>query len=322
MRIRFQTIFVLLIASVASRVHSKAASSQELTTPAVADFAYALDSERQTLDFWQAKSGKPTPLVLIIHGGGWAGGDKSMYDAKAIRPYLRRGISVALINYRFILQAMEQGVEPPVKACLYDAARALQTVRSRAKEWNIDPKRIGATGTSAGACTSLWLALHNDLADPASSDPIARESSRLSCAAVIGAQTSLDPKELREWMPNAEYGGHAFGFAAKGRSRPQEFELLIPNRERVLPWIKEYSPIELVSNDDPPIFLEYPDEKTEPKLGEPQKDPTHSAIYGIKLEEKLKQAGVEVLLSYPARNDQKYMSSHEFLIEKLTKTAN
>jgi hypothetical protein len=176
---------------------------------------------------------------------------------------------------------------------------------------------VGATGGSAGACTSLWLALHDDLAEPNSDDPIARQSTRLTCAAVVGAQTSLDPKKLREWMPNAVYGGHAFGFAAKGRTRPQEFELLIPNREKVLPWIKEYSPIEWVSKDDPPIYLDYPGEKTEPKLGEPQKDPTHSAIYGIKLEEKLKDAGVEVVLSYPARKDTKYGGVREFLIEKL-----
>ena len=67
-------------------------------------------------------------------------------------------------------------------------------------------KRVGATGDSAGACTALWLALHDDLADPRSSDPIARQSSRLTCAAVNGVQTSLDPQELRAWMPNAIYG--------------------------------------------------------------------------------------------------------------------
>jgi acetyl esterase/lipase len=308
---------MLLSAPEVTLGQTPSASAADRPTPTVADFAYGKDSERQKLDLWQAKSETPTPLVLMIHGGGWAGGDKSLYDERHIQPYLENGISVARINYRFILQAMEQGVEPPVKACLHDAACALQTIRAKAKEWNIDPRRVGATGGSAGACTSLWLALHDDLAEPNSSDPIARESTRLACAAVVGAQTSLDPKQLREWMPNAEYGGHAFGFAAKGRTRPQEFELLIPNREKVLPWIKEYSPIELVSKDDPPIYLDYPGEKTEPKLGEPQKDPTHSAIYGIKLEEKLKDAGVEVVVSYPARKDTKYGGVQEFLIEKL-----
>src|SRR5262249_30730909 len=151
----------------------------ERPTPTVADYTYAKDHERQKFDFWQAKSDKPTPVVLLIHGGGWMGGDKTGYGTKDIQPYLDQGISVASLNYPVILQAMEQKVEPPVKGCLYDAARALQTIRSKAKEWNVDSKRVGATGGSAGACTSLWLALHDDLADPKSGDPVARESSRL-----------------------------------------------------------------------------------------------------------------------------------------------
>ena len=107
--------------------------------PTVKDFEYGNDSQRQKLDFWQATSDTPTPLVLLIHGGGWKGGDKSDFLDADIKPYLEAGISVAAINYRFIAQAMEQNVEPPVKACLYDAARALQTIRSKAKQWNLDP---------------------------------------------------------------------------------------------------------------------------------------------------------------------------------------
>lgn len=159
--------------------------------------------------------------------------------------------------------------------------------------------------------------MHDDLADPASADPIARQSTRLACAAVGGAQTSLDPKELREWIPNAVYGGHAFGFAAAGRKRPEEFELLIANREQVLPWIKEYSPIELVSRDDPPIYLDYPRQKEPPKVGQVEADPTHSAMYGLKLAEKLETVGVEAVLSYPGHQDAKYGSIEQFLIEKL-----
>lgn len=285
--------------------------------PTVADYAYAKDSERQKFDFFQAKSDKPTPVVLLIHGGGWMNGDKTGYGTTAIKPYLDAGISVAAVNYRFILQAMEDKVEPPVKGCLHDAARALQTIRSKAKEWNIDPKRVGATGGSAGACTSLWLALHDDLADPKSSDPVARESSRLTCAAVSGAQTSLDPKELREWIPNSIYGGHAFGFAQKGRSRAEEFELLIANREKVLPWIKEYSPIELVSKDDPPIYLDYPNQKAPPAIGQKEADPTHSAMYGVQLAERMKAQGLECIVSYPGHQDEKYGSITKFLMTKL-----
>jgi acetyl esterase/lipase len=295
----------------------KAKAAAERPEPTVADYEYAKDSPRQKFDFWQAKADAPTPVVLLIHGGGWRGGDKSSYGKTAIQPLLDTGISVAAINYRFIEQAMADKVEPPVKGPLGDAARALQTIRSKAKEWNIDPARIGATGGSAGACTSLWLALHDDLADPKSEDPIARQSTRLTCAAVSGAQTSLDPKELREWMPNSIYGGHAFGFAAPGRARAEEFDLLIAGREKVLPWIKEYSPIELVTKDDPPIFLDYPNQRTPPVIGQNEPDPTHSAIYGIKLLEKLKEAGVEGVLNYPGHKDENYGSINAFFIEKL-----
>jgi acetyl esterase/lipase len=286
--------------------------------PTVADFKYAKDSPRQRFDFWQARSEKPTPIVLLIHGGGWMGGDKSGYGTAEIRPFLDAGISVAAIDYRFIPQAMEQHVEPPVKAPLMDCARALQTIRSKAKEWNIDPTRIGSTGGSAGACTSLWLAFHDDLAKPDSSDPVERESTRLTCAAVIAAQTSLDPKEVREWIPNAVYGGHAFGFASEGRTRADEFKLLIENREKVKPLFKEYSPIELVDKSDPPIYLDYPNQKQPPKAGQEEADPTHSAMYGVKLAEKLRSAGVEVVLAYPGKKDTQYGSPTKFLIEKLS----
>jgi acetyl esterase/lipase len=285
--------------------------------PTFADVAYGTDSERQKFDFWQAKSSKPTPVVLLIHGGGWVNGDKNSFGNRPIQGYLDAGISVAAINYRFIAQAMEQGVEPPVKACVYDAARALQTIRANAGPWNVDTDRIGAHGGSAGACTSLWLALHDDLADPNSPDPIARQSTRLTCVAVTGAQTSLDPIELREWISNANYGGHAFGFASKGRGRPQEFELLLANREKVLPWIKEYSPISLISKDDPPVFLEYPNQKTTPVLGGKEPDPTHSALYGIQFASSYEKLGLPCIVSYPEHLHPDYGNSQAYLIRTL-----
>jgi hypothetical protein len=161
------------------------------------------------------------------------------------------------------------------------------------------------------------LAFHDDLADPKSDDPIARQSTRLTCAAVDGAQTSLDPTELRQWIANSVYGGHAFGFAGQKGGRAAEFELLIKNREKVLPWIKEYSPIELVTSDDPPVYLNYPNQKKPPVIGAETEDPTHSAVYGIKLAEKLKSAGVEGVVSYPQQPDATYGSNKAFLLKKL-----
>jgi acetyl esterase/lipase len=267
--------------------------------------------ERQVLDFWQAKSEKPTPLVLYIHGGGWRGGDKKGLSAAEIKQYLDAGISVAAINYRYVQNADELKIVPSVKAPLEDAARALQFIRSKAGEWNIDKKRVGATGGSAGACSSLWLAFHDDMADPKSADPVARESTRLYCAAVNGAQVTLDPKVLREWMPNYGYGAHAFGL--------KSFQELYDMRDKLLPWIKEYSPLEHVTKDDPPIFMNYAGQKVPPVVGEKQADPTHSAVMGLKLAEKLKSVGVEVILIYPGQTHPQYKSHVQFLIDRLRK---
>jgi acetyl esterase/lipase len=278
--------------------------------PTAANLAYGAH-ERQVLDFWKAKSDKPTPLVLYIHGGGWRNGDKAGLGGAAIQQYLDHGISVAAINYRYVQQGAQLKIEPPVKAPLEDAARALQTIRSKADEWNLDKRRVGATGGSAGGCSSLWLAFHKDLADPKSTDPVARESTRLFCAAVNGAQTSLDPRDLREWMPNYTYGGHAFGFA--------NFQAFYDGRDKVLTWIKEYSPIELVTRDAPPIFMEYPSQKVPPVVGEKQIDPTHSAVLGMKLADKLQSVGVEAILVYPGHPHAQYKNSAQYLIDRLKK---
>src|SRR4029079_7055858 len=130
-------------------------------------------------------------------------------------------------------------------------------------------------GGSAGACSSLWLAFHDDLADPKSSDPIARDATGFFCAAVVGAQTSLDPAQVKAWIPNARYGGHAFGFMDPKnlKTRDAQFADFLAAREKVLPWIKEFSPYEQVSAGDPPVYLSY---AAAPALGQAQSDPTHS----------------------------------------------
>jgi acetyl esterase/lipase len=275
--------------------------------PTEADVRYG-PHERNVMDFYQAKSDKPTPLLFFIHGGGWTAGDKHSMSSPA--GYLKLGISVVSINYRYTSQAGD--VKPPVKAPLDDAARALQFVRSKAGEWNIDKERICASGGSAGACSSLWLAFHDDLADPKSADPIARESTRLWSAAVVGAQTTLDPKQMKEWTPNSKYGGHAFGFvSSKGKSQFDEF---LAGREQILPWIAEYSPYALVSRDDPPVYLVY---STPPALGKEEKDPTHTSNFGVKLQEHCREIGVDCELVYPGAADVKHPTAEAYIIASL-----
>ncbi len=305
-------IGLIVIAGMAM-THSVFGADEKKPVPTLANVPYG-QHERQVLDFYQAQSDKPTPVVFFIHGGGWVAGDKS--GVGDVPGYLKAGISVAAINYRYCWQAQLAGVKPPVEWPIHDAARALQFVRAKSGEWKLDKQRIGATGGSAGACSSLWLALHEDLARSDSDDPVSRESTRLWCAAVAGAQTSLDPAQLKEWTPNSRYGGHAFGFMDPKdlKTRDTRFAEFLAAREDVLPWIKEYSPYEHASKDDPPIYLHY---TSAPALGQEQPDPTHTANYGVKLQEKLRSVGVDCDLVYPEAPGVKHATISAYLVDRL-----
>ena len=303
---------LLLAISLSIAAHA-ADSAPAAPQPTLADVPYGPDP-KQRLDFYRAESPKPAPLVFFIHGGAWTGGDKVKNGPASIALYLAAGISVVSVEYRFVTQAQAAGIKPPVDWPLHDAARALQFVRSKAGEWNLDKTRIGALGESAGACSSLWLAFHPDLVEPKSADPIARESTRLACAAVIRAQTTLDPQQMKEWTPNSNYGGHAFGFTGDAAKKISRFDEFLAKRDTILPWIAEYSPYALVTADAPPIYMLY---LNPPALGQVEKDPIHTANFGVKLEEKLRSVGVECEQVYPGAPGVKHAAAHDYLIAKL-----
>ena len=283
-----------------------AAENPPVVKPTLAEVRYG-PHERHVLDFWRAGSATPTPLVFVIHGGGWQGGEKERVNKFVnVEGLLAQGISVVAINYRFIKHAEAEGVTPPVKAPLHDAARALQFVRSQAAAWNLDKTRIGAAGGSAGACSSLWLAFHDDLADPKSADPVARESTRLYCAAVTVAQTTLDPVQMKTWTPNINYGGHAFGLGS--------FEQFLAARDRLQPLIAEYSPYHLVTKDDPAVYLSY---NASPALGQEVKNPSHTANFGVKLQERCQSLGVACELMYPGSTTAKHATAQDYRIPTL-----
>lgn len=301
--IRWRNIFVREIGEKEGKAYL--AARPLLPNPTHFDVPYG-PHLKQRIHFWQAESEEPTPMVLFIHGGGWRAGGRLSGLSGSLNTFLDAGVSVASVEYRFTPEATEDGVVPPVKGPLHDAARALQLIRSKAGEWNIDKDRIGASGGSAGACSSLWLAFHSDLAEPDSDDPVARESTRLWCAAVSGAQTTLDPKQMRDWTPNSRYGAHAFGLA--------DFTEFFEKRGEIREWIAEFSPYANVSSDDPPVFLTY---SSPPNLGNEEKDPTHTANFGVKLKEHCEANGVECQLYYPGAEGVEYDSTVSYLIAKL-----
>ncbi len=143
---------------------------------------------RNNFDIWLAKSEKPTPLVIYIHGGGFTGGDKSKYyNSEDLIRFLNAGVSVATINYRFMTEAPYG-----ILTSFHDSKRCLQYIRHNASKYNIDKNRIACSGGSAGAGTALWLAFSDDMADPENIDPVLHESTRLTCAGAFATQATYD----------------------------------------------------------------------------------------------------------------------------------
>lgn len=116
-------------------------------------------------------------------------------------------------------------------------------------------------------------------------DAIARESIRVLFTVTKAPQPSLDPKQLVEWIPNSEYGGHAFGCV--GKTRNETFAPFLANHGNHLVDLRKWSPISHASADDPPATLITTKEDKPPVKGEPQADPTHSAVLGLMLQDTL-----------------------------------
>jgi acetyl esterase/lipase len=255
--------------------------------PTFADVAYG-PAERQILDFYQASGDKPRPLLVVINGGGWIHSEKTIggYDR-----FLGSGISVACIRYRLT-------PADPLPAPVMDAARAVQFLRSKAAEWNIDPQRIIACGDSAGGCSALWLATHNDMANPDAVDPVERQSTRLTGAAVTIAQTTIEPAIIRAWI--GERGvQHGMIRSAGGFKTNEEMDQAIASRPEVAALYREFSPVNHLSADDPPIFLDY---------GTPLDNTTegiHHSLFGLNFLNKAESLGITTCY-LGIRKDERY----------------
>jgi acetyl esterase len=251
--------------------------------PTRADVSYG-PAERNVLDFYQAKSDQPTPLIIYIHGGGFVGGNKNSFSPSMLRAALDSGISFAAIHYRFV-----DGKTTIFPAPQYDGARAVQFVRSKAKEWNIDPERVACFGGSAGAGISMWIAFHDDLADPNSSDPILRQSTRIQAVGTFGGQATYDPIEIK-----ALIGGRAWEhpslFKVYGVKGPAE--ALNPSAE-VKRLYDECAAIKHLTKDDPPLFMVY----SEPDGPLPDNarpgEGIHHPKFGHLLKERMDKLGIE-----------------------------
>ncbi len=130
------------------------------------------DKDIPTLTPYLPEPDKATGAAIVICPGGGYGGLAAHEGKDYARFMNEHGIAGFVLKYRL----GSGGYRHPVM--LQDAARAVRTVRARAGEWKLDPKRIGIMGSSAGGHLASTLVTHFDAGKPDAADPIERASSR------------------------------------------------------------------------------------------------------------------------------------------------
>lgn len=105
------------------------------------------------LDVYRARTAGPHPAVVLIHGGGWSGGDKSGYGGL--------GRLLALCGYVAFSIDYRVAPEHPYPAALDDCQRAVRWIRANAGAYDVDPHRIGALGHSSGGHLAALLGVRD-----------------------------------------------------------------------------------------------------------------------------------------------------------------
>jgi acetyl esterase/lipase len=192
-------------------------------------------------------------------------------------------VAYAAINYRFRTQV-------PIQTVLRDCARSIQFLRWKAREFNLDKTRVASMGGSAGAGTSLWLAFHDDLADPGNPDPVLRESSRIVAAAATATQATYD---ILQWA--GILGDAAMRFSRES-DWPKFYGLETVEQVRGPEGRKIRADVDmlgLISKDDPPVYLVSTSEHDKlENLG----DVNHSSLHAKAVKRRCDEVGVEAVL--------------------------
>lgn len=262
------------------------------------------DSSQATVfDLFIPKASKNTPLVIFIHGGGFTGGDKTdVYNrgkfSDEIIALTSKGIAYATINYRLLGSSDAKNV----LSCMNDAKKCLQFIRYHAKHFNIDESRIGLYGGSAGAGTSLWLGMTEDMKDDKSKCPLERKSTRVKAVAAYATQASYDlskwddifsdysmtDDEVAKIISHQKIAGF-YGVATINDIETKEMVTMRKNLDLGA----------LISADDPPLWIQNP-LKTDQKPSN-LNEVYHHYKHGEYLYNLSEKAGIKVHSKLPAK---------------------
>jgi acetyl esterase/lipase len=204
-----------------------------------------------TLDvFTPTKGAHGAALVFVVSGGWFSAHDAINPSSGWIQEFTRRGYTVF---------AVVHGSQPKftIPEILQDVHRAVRFIRYHAKDYGIDPERIGITGGSAGGHLSLMQGTAGDTGDPKAKDPIDRTSSRVQAVACFFPPT--------DFLNYGEPGKDAIGRGTLANFRVafdvREFDPKTKALERlteetkILELGKRISPVTHVTSDDAPTLI-------------------------------------------------------------------
>lgn len=210
------------------------------------DVVYGQRGDRQlALDV--LKPTRPNGLgVLVMVSGGWKSGKPGDFPEWMAAPLLRRGFTVFAIYH--ISQPTASVME-----IIAEVNRATRFVRYHAREYGVDPDRLGVTGGSAGGHLSLMLATRGGPGPADAPDPVDRASSAVQAVAIFFPVTDL--LNLGHSTENLGDGGP-----------PKSFRRAFgPGSTNLAEWKiigRDCSPIYYVTSNLPPILIYHGDADT------------------------------------------------------------
>ena len=222
----------------------------------------------QDLTFEVVRPAKPNGLgVIFVVSGGWRSG-KDSFKPWTIAPLLRRGYTIFPVCH--ISQP-----EATVMETVEDVNRAVRFIRHQARDYGVDPARLGVSGGSAGGHLSLMLATRGGPGPADALDPVDRESSAVQAVAIFYPVTDL--LNLGDSTENLHDGGAPKSFLKAFAQDPQDLPA----------WQitgRAMSPIFYVSSALPPTLIFHGDADTLVPLDQSQRFQARAKELGRRVE--------------------------------------
>jgi acetyl esterase/lipase len=279
------------------------AAQQTKQMPTHADVSYGTH-EHQRIDIYVPSKGDGPFPVVVWFGGIW----KPARSPARLDYFWNAQCAVIAVQTRTMTDATEDKIAVPISYVADDACRVVQFVRLNAAKWKLNPDRIAVGGGSQGALPALYVACSADRANPKSTDPVERVSSKVTSVAAYRSQPSIDPKQMQEWVPGVEWGAPALGCSFKDS---------LKRHDELLPTIKKWSPDHLIHEGTPPIYFENNWGLTKPEdVGESDYK-VHSPAWGLGFQKLAKKASVVCYVKYPDHPSEKYKDIWDFILGEL-----